>query len=136
MSERWWESDRSKLAASVRSTRRRLRAGFRGSVSKAVAIAAGRIEEAARVRVRDAEARAAQADKRAADVVSGVSRVVIRSFNYHLSRRLVADITLDERVLTAANEEALRAEIGKVLGREVERAVANYRLNTNQEAVR
>jgi hypothetical protein len=73
--------------------------------------------------MQSAEARAVAAEKRAEDVVSGFSRVVLHRIDHHLTSRLVVEISLDQRMLTAVNESAFRREVGAVLGRQVENAV-------------
>src|SRR6185436_3596313 len=98
---RWWENERSLLAAAVRSTRRRLRAGFRGALNAQKV----KLYEATRQAIIAAEEacdrRARLAESRADDAVKLVAKATMMARNERYARQFVVTVNVSDEVFRA-----------------------------------
>jgi hypothetical protein len=118
---RWWENDRSKLAASVRATRRRLRAGFRCALRTERTRAFNAAHMAIATAEQNAEHRARVAERKADEAIKLVSKAVVSKVDDHQRRRFVVEVSVDNRVfLMTRDSRSLMREIGATMARAVE----------------
>lgn len=117
---RWWESERSLLAARVRSTRRRLRASFRGAFAAAMA----RAENAASDRLKAKERELALATERAVEVAGECQRTVLVRERYQMTTKLVATVELAEEVFVRAKSiRQLNEQVAEMIADAVRRKI-------------
>ena len=121
MSARWWENERSLLAARVRSTRRRLRASFRGVQLAQYDLMQRKLEESRRAMGVRLVAEVHKVDDALKRIVSAEG-FVERDRDYI---NLGVSVRFAHEVLARVDREEFMREIAVYLGRSVENAARN-----------
>lgn len=123
---RWWQNERTLLAAAVRSTRRRLRAGFRGSLNAQKVKLYEATRQAIIAAEESCERRARDAERKADDAVKLVAKATMMARNERYARQFVVTVNVSDEVFRATpDSRSLMREIGESMARAVRHEFAN-----------
>lgn len=136
MAKRWWKSERSLLAARVRSTRRRLRSSYRGTVERCVAAEVERVTQSLLARQERLEARLGEAIDEADRVVRLVSSTAISAERAGTSNRLLVEVHLSDELVLRPNARGVLDAIARVLGETVRRDIERVDVERLREVAR